>query len=356
MLINSPSDLYYTPAARMPAPPALPLGLAPPWFQPHPQPRTGPSPGPGFGAGQPQSQGQAQAAAAPAQQQAPQQGNIRVGLYHGPAQQAANQQQVRLQPLAPGAAAMHPANPEGGLAGALLAALWPHIWLLIRLALFVWWFTSADTSWTRWFTVLSIAITIFVVNTGFFNRMANDMFNPLRQHLEGLIPFGALEDNRNRRENAPAANAQPGQEGQNAPAAQVGRQRGEPDPAQVAARLVEQRRNENGHWLLDQIRRIERAGLLFLASIAPGVAERHIANMEAAERAERERQEAAERAERERREEQERAAADVTATAVDAEVEPVEGEGASGGPPNGETSASARGVNEQQQQPVVANS
>lgn len=351
LLINSPSDLYYTPAARMPAAPAFPAGFAPPWFQPHPQLRTGP------GAGATQTHVQPQAAAVPGQQQAPQQGNIRVGLYQGPAQQAVQQQPARVQPLAPGAAAMHPANPEGGLAGALLAALWPHIWLLIRLSLFVWWFTSADTSWTRWFTVLSIAITIFVVNTGFFNRMANDMFNPLRQHLEGLIPFGALEENRNRRDNDPAANAQaqPGQEGGNAPAVPAGRQPGAPDPAQVAARLVEQRRNENGHWLLDQIRRLERAGLLFLASIAPGVAERHIANMEAAERAERERQEAAERVERERREEQERAAAAATTAAVDAAVEPVEGEGPHGGPPNVQTSPSARETNEGQHEPVVVN-
>lgn len=174
--------------------------------------------------------------------------------------------------------------------------------------------------------------------------------------MEGLIPFGALEENRNRRDNAPAANAQPGQEGDNNPAAQDGRRRLEPDPAQTAARLVEQRRNDNGHWLLDQIRRLERAGLLFLASIAPGVAERHIANMEAAERAERERQEAAERAERERREEQERAAAEATATAVDAASESVGGEGASGGPSSGETSASARETNEQRHQPVVASS
>lgn len=342
LLINSPSDLYYTPAARTPAPPVLPPGFAPPWLQPHPPPRA--SPGPAIGAGQPD--GQSQAAAAPVQQQAPPQGNIRVGLYQGPAHQAV-QQQARIQPLGPGAAAMHPANPEGGLAGALLAALWPHVWLLIRLSLFVWWFTSADTSWTRWFTVLTIAITIFVVNTGFFNRMANDMFDPLRQHLEGLIPFGALEDNRNRRDNGPDANGQPGREGENAPAAQAGRRRAEPDPAQTAARLVEQRRNANGHWLLDQIRRLERAGLLFLASIAPGVAERHIANMEAAERAERERQEAAERTDRERREEQERAASEAATVAANATVDSVQDERASNDTPNGETSGSARVADEQ---------
>jgi hypothetical protein len=59
----------------------------------------------------------------------------------------------------------------------------------------------------------------------------------------------------------------------------------------MAARLVAERQGPDG-WLLTQMRRLERAGLLFLASIAPGVAERHIANLEAAARAERERREA----------------------------------------------------------------
>ncbi|CAN8095172.1 unnamed protein product [Discula destructiva] len=340
LLINGPSDLYYTPAARMPAPPMFAPGFAtgftPPWAPQPLQPRAGP----GADAGQPHAQ--AQPAAAPANQQAPQQGNVRVGLYQGPMQQAVQQQQARLQPVG---AALHPANPEGGVAGALVHALWPHIWLMIRLTIFVWWFTSADTTWTRWLTVLSIAIAIFVINTGVFNHLAHDVLNPLRQHLEGLIPFGALEENRNRRENPAAADAdaQPGQDAtNNAPAAQARRQQGEPDPADAAARLIERRRVENGNWLLDQVRRLERAGLLFLASIAPGVAERHIANMEAAERAERERQEAAERAGRERREEQERVAA---------AGEHVDGEGAAG---SGEPTVPASGeaaAPEQQQQP-----
>lgn len=70
----------------------------------------------------------------------------------------------------------------------------------------------------------------------------------------------------------------------------------EPNPAETAARLVRERRAANGNWLMTQARRLERAGILFLASIAPGVAERHIAQLEAEARAERQRQEAAEAA------------------------------------------------------------
>lgn len=345
LLINSPSELYYTPAARTSAPPMMPT-LTPTWFQP--QPRTGT----GADAVQPPAQPQAAAVtAAPAQQPAPQQGNIRVNLFQEPpAQQPAQQQQQHILARAvdhlhnPPAFARHPANPEGGLAGALLAALWPHVWLLVRLAVFVWWFTSPDTSWTRWLMIMFVATAVFLVNTGLFNRMANDMFNPVRQHLEGLIPLGGLERNRNRGDN-PA-----GQEvNNNDPAVQAARQQGDPDPAQVAARLVEQHRERNANWLLTQIRRLERAGLLFLASIAPGVAERHIAHLEAEARAERDRQEAAERAERERREEQERAAAE----AMDGTGVAGEGEssgGADGAQPNGDASASGSGFGSEQQQ------
>lgn len=339
LLINNHSDMYYTPASRVPTLPMMP-NFPRPWFQ---QPLTAP----GIPLGQPAVL--PQPAAAPAQQQAPQQGNIRVNLYQqGPAvQQQAQPPQVRAQPIAPVALQMHPANPEGGLIGAVLVALWPHIWLLIRLALFVWWFTSSDTSWTRWLTIIFGATAVFIINTGLFNRMANDLFNPLRRHLEGLIPLvgpGHNRDHGRNGDNAPVANAQPGPEGNNNDARpQARQQQDEPDPAQVAARLVAERRENNANWLLNQVRRLERAGLLFLASIAPGVAERHIAHLEAEARAERERREAAERAERERQEEQERAAAETRTEAEDGVAASAESED--------DAPTTER---EQQQQPVAA--
>lgn len=356
LLLNGPSTMYYTPAvpaALIPPIPRFPPGWAP--MMNYGPPRVDPAWPEDLPRDQPGPAG------APAQHQVPQQGNVRVGLYRGQAQQGAQQQQqVRPPPpVAPAPPVMHPGNPEGGVAGAVLAAMWPHIWLLIRLTLFVWWFTSADTSWVRWLTVLSIAAAIFIVNTGIFNNMAHDVFNPLRQHLEGLIPFGAPEENRNGRDNPPVANAQPGQDANNGPGAQARRQQGEPDPAQAAARLIERRMVDNGNWWLNQVRRVERAGLLFLASIAPGVAERHIANMEAAERAERERRETAERAERERKEEEERAAAEANAAAAAAAggggpaAAPTDAEGEGAGQAADQGPLSGTGAAGQQQQPGV---
>ncbi|CAI4212178.1 unnamed protein product [Parascedosporium putredinis] len=89
--------------------------------------------------------------------------------------------------------------------------------------------------------------------------------------------------------------------------------RGNPNPENMAVRLVGQRRAANADWLLDRVRRAERAGLLFLASIAPGVAERHIANLEAEIERQRRETEAAEAARRAAEAEAEAAAGTETA-------------------------------------------
>ncbi|KAI1129474.1 hypothetical protein F5Y10DRAFT_238340 [Nemania abortiva] len=171
-----------------------------------------------------------------------------------------------------------------------IAQVWPHIWMIIRLALFIWWFTSPTSSWSRWLTVVSIAITLFIVNTGALNPLAEQIWVPLRRHLENLIPVAA--DAEGRQQQRPVAeNAQDGDDNGANPA----RPRN-PDPANAAARLIQQRRQDNANWLLNQARRLERAGILFIASLAPGLAERHIAQVEAEARAERQRQEEAEAA------------------------------------------------------------
>ncbi|KAI0021891.1 hypothetical protein F4780DRAFT_254166 [Xylariomycetidae sp. FL0641] len=162
-----------------------------------------------------------------------------------------------------------------------IAQIWPHIWMIIRLGLFIWWFTSPTSSWSRWFTVITIAITLFLINTGLLNPLAEHLWVPFRQHIENMIPLAA--EHPRRPENA---------QGGNNEAVGGGGQR-DPDPAEAAARLVQQRREDNANWLLNTARRLERAGILFLASIAPGLAERHIAQVEAEARLARQRQQEA---------------------------------------------------------------
>lgn len=119
-----------------------------------------------------------------------------------------------------------------------------------------------------------IAVLIFLLSTGIFNGVPDHVWQPLGRHLENLIPAEP------RRRQAIAGEDERNQQ-----------PRQNPDPTEMARRLVAQHQGPES-WLLSQVRRVERAGLLFLASIAPGVAERHIANLEAAARAERERREA----------------------------------------------------------------
>ncbi|KAK4114891.1 hypothetical protein N656DRAFT_727946 [Canariomyces notabilis] len=278
LLINSASEIYASPAARPPswAPsyyrppfpyaPSVPIHVAPP------------------------AQGQVaihlsthrQAPTEARQQTAP-------GAQQQPLPQALNNQPPVLrqrvaeappaQPAAP--QVHHPGNPG---AAALGAAIWPHIWLLIRLVAFAWWFSYSNPSWERWLTLLLAFLVVFAINTGLFTGMVNDAFHPVREQLEGMIPFADPDRQRGQRgqqQAHPQHNQQPG------PGNRNGGDRDEPDPARVAARLVAQRRIANGNWLADQLRRVERAGILFLASFAPGVAERHIQQLEERERAER---------------------------------------------------------------------
>ncbi|KAL8396732.1 hypothetical protein RB594_003708 [Gaeumannomyces avenae] len=222
---------------------------------------------------------------------------------------------------------------NGQAAGALAAAIWPHLWLMIRMGIFIYWFRflHSESSWERWFSVLGIVLVVVVINTGMLNGLVDQAWQPVREHLDRLMPMGPGAGAQ-----AGADAAAPGQPQQNAngdngapraPAA-------EPNPAEVAARMVAARRDANANWLLGQVRRVERAGLLFLASIAPGVAERHIAHLEEEARAERRRQEEAAAAAQ-----AEAAAAEATAAEAGATAETE----ASGGQAAAETKADVGG-------------
>ncbi|KAK2017837.1 hypothetical protein LZ32DRAFT_654467 [Colletotrichum eremochloae] len=265
ILINNATDSYYTPPARRPTHTtsafqqtasalarmrARPQHMAwPSAFVTPPAPQEGPQPA----------------------QQAEAQGPVQPQPEAQPLLQPHGQPPVAAVPV-------HPNNP--GIAP-LIAQVWPHFWLVVRLALFVWWFTSPNASWSRWCTVVVIAVSIFILNTGVLNNYFDQAVGPVRRHMENLIPLAAPNN-----ANEPA----------HPPNDPVIGPNGQPDPTRAAARLVAQRRHNNANWLMDQVRRLERAGLLFLASIAPGVAERHIAHLEAEARAERQRQEEAEAA------------------------------------------------------------
>lgn len=257
LLFNGSSEAYYTPPARMPAMQSFPFARN--VVRQRQVPVNPLVHGERAGAVQPQP-------TPTLQQPAAQQEQERQRVAQPPAQ-------------APPAAGVHPNNP--GI-GPIVAQVWPHFWLIIRLAAFVWWFTTPDSSWSRWVTVIGIAIAIFILNTNLLNGVADQAWRPIRQHMENLIPLGDRPHQGPRPDNQPAEVRNREQQNRN------------PDPAETAARLVVNRRNANANWLMGIMRQVERAGLLFLASIAPGIAERHIENLEAeAERTRREAEAAA---------------------------------------------------------------
>jgi hypothetical protein len=175
---------------------------------------------------------------------------------------------------------VHPANPP---AGAVAAQMWPHIWLVVRLLGFVWFFTSGSTSWWRFFMFSAVAFVIFIASTGVLNGIIEQVWGPIRRHLETLLPLAGPNLPQAIPPNQPAAPPVPGaatpaqgQAGGEAGGA-PGAAGAAPDPAQTAARLLEQRRVANENWIWTQFRRLEHATILFVASLVPGVGERHIA-------------------------------------------------------------------------------
>ena len=224
------------------------------------------------------------------------------------------QPQLLPQPLPQPAANIHPNNPLGGGFPALLARVLPHVWSLIQLGFFVWLFTASSTSWIRIILIVSLAVAVFIFNTGWLNDPLQRVWQPVGRHLDDIFP--AID----RRHGIP----RPGAANAEAIAAAPNQ---DPDPAQLAARMVAERRAQES-WFTGQLRRLERAGLLFLASFAPGVAERHIANLEAEARAEetRRREAAAAAAAAAAAEEEARQAAAAEAAAEEEEEEEEEEE------------------------------
>ncbi|KAL9005564.1 MAG: hypothetical protein Q9188_001656 [Gyalolechia gomerana] len=187
----------------------------------------------------------------------------------------------------------------------ILIPLGGHLWLLIRLFGFVYFFTAGGGH--RRAILLGIgAFIVFIANTGAFRPLFRSLWEPVRRHVEGLIPLAAAGGGRHERQqrrnsqhqpqnrvrnDAVAQNPNPDPNG-NPPNTRVGplrhnrRSQHPRDPTELAERLLRERHDQS------IFRRVERAVALFLASLVPGVGERHIAARDAAEarRVEEERQ------------------------------------------------------------------
>lgn len=195
--------------------------------------------------------------------------------------QAQPQQQVQPQAQAQAQQPQHQAaqqlqqpQMEQNQAGNLLRVILPlggHLWFLIRLLGIVFFFTDGS-GWRRTIIVFLSILTVFIAQTGFFAGLQEAIWGPVRRHLEGLLPLAEA-----RGRDVPRAQvAEAMRERQNASEAR------QPDPTDTAARLLREREERQRGWLNEQIRRVERAIVIFIASFVPGLGERHIAARQAA--------------------------------------------------------------------------
>ena len=143
-----------------------------------------------------------------------------------------------------------------------------------------------------------IAGLVFIAQTGIFRPVIQRIWDPIRRHAEGLVPLAA-----NERPRVGAAGA-----GINGDGTATQPRNRESTPQEAAERLLQERERQDVSFVRQSFRRVERAVALFVASLVPGVGERHIAAREAAEAARqteaREREERARKAEEESRERQ----------------------------------------------------
>ncbi|RPB13157.1 hypothetical protein P167DRAFT_564672 [Morchella conica CCBAS932] len=145
-----------------------------------------------------------------------------------------------------------------------------HFWLAARLAVFVILFTGSG-GWRRMLYLGSIAVLIFIWQTGIFN----DFLRPLMEAINPPPPNPNLNPNPVAAADGPNLEPNPTQ----TPLARDAN--GNPiGPAQTAGMLVARREDR----VRDIIRGVERGITIFLASLIPGLHERHVDAVEARQR------------------------------------------------------------------------
>ncbi|TQS34697.1 hypothetical protein Golomagni_04908 [Golovinomyces magnicellulatus] len=186
-----------------------------------------------------------------------------------------------------------PDPPQANLrAGGIGLQVGQILWLIIRLVVLFLLFTAGNSSWTRWLMASGIAFIVIIAFTGFLNGVVQQVWIPIRRHLEALVPLGPVHN-----QNVPLQpNGVHGPAGDEDRAVQmrlpenININGNEPNPLDYPGRGIDQQIRSNSELVMTQIRRLEQSLILFVASLVPGVSERHIAHREALANREAERQ------------------------------------------------------------------
>ncbi|KAJ0425784.1 hypothetical protein BJY00DRAFT_273716 [Aspergillus carlsbadensis] len=198
------------------------------------------------------------------------------------------------------------------------------LWLFVRLYFFCFMFSPAGT-WTRIIYVALAVVASILSETNVPRRMYELVLAPVQRHLEGLVHFAPEE---------PLPPRTQGTEGTG---------------DEATTNQVGIRNDREASWtagLHHSLRRVERSAALFIASLVPGVGERHIEVRNAAEVA---RNAELARQEEERRRQEEEAAA-AAAGEQDIEDQPQAGDAA---PSNWSTRASTGSPTPTEHQPLI---
>ena len=179
------------------------------------------------------------------------------------------------------------ANPERRDVGRIAAQISTHIWMLVRLFGFIWFF-SHGASTSRTIMLCLIGTLVFFGQIGMFQGL----WQRVRRRADDILHGG---------------HGQPNQVGANRGTSTNAAGPSSATPEQTADRLLAERRNQEGNAVRQVLRRCERAAMLFFGSLAPGLAERHIQARNDAESARQ--REVQEREDREKGEEEARKAA-----------------------------------------------
>jgi hypothetical protein len=181
------------------------------------------------------------------------------------------------------AAAPANANADGQGEGDRVGNIAGHLWLIFKLACFVYIFAGGG-GWYRPLMLGSIALIVYIVQLGVFEQQ----FAVVRRHFEALLP------------NADRIAQQPNENQANRGADA----RRNITPEEAARRILAQQRNNQFGWVRESMRTMERSVAIFVASLWPGIGERMVHAQEERERLER----VAASEERERQEEERRRA------------------------------------------------
>ncbi|KAI9732836.1 MAG: hypothetical protein M1834_003774 [Cirrosporium novae-zelandiae] len=148
----------------------------------------------------------------------------------------------------------------------LVQTFFGHIWLLVRLMGFLLFFaTGSDLP--RSIVLTMIALVVFLTHLGFFEPIRDYIWRSLRQYLRDQV---------NDEERAQNGRQPANQEGDRRP-------RGEPRPHEMAERLIRERNEREASWVQRNFHRAERAMIIFIGSLIPGVGEMHVRAQEEAD-------------------------------------------------------------------------